>query len=62
MKVTGHKTEAIYRRYAIVAEHDIADGLARVAAYEQQRCAGRGGQVRDERLFATTSKVRGDSS
>ena len=27
----GHKTESVYRRYAIVAESDIADGLAKLA-------------------------------
>ena len=27
MKVTGHKTEAVYRRDAIVSEADIADAL-----------------------------------
>ena len=32
MTITGHKTEAVYRRYAIVSEADIADGLAKVAA------------------------------
>jgi integrase len=25
MKLTGHKTEAVYRRYAIVAESDLRD-------------------------------------
>jgi hypothetical protein len=51
MKVTGHKTEAIYRRYAIVAERDIAEGLAKVAAFQQRvaRSAGEG-QVRDKRV------------
>jgi integrase len=32
MKLTGHKTEAIYQRYAIVAERDLAEGVAKLAA------------------------------
>ena len=30
MKLTGHKTETIYRRYAIVAEADLREGVAKV--------------------------------
>jgi len=36
MKISGHKTESIYRRYAIVAERDIADGLRKVAAFQKR--------------------------
>lgn len=32
MKLTGHKTEAIYRRYAIVSEADLSDGIKKLAA------------------------------
>jgi hypothetical protein len=32
MKLTGHKTESIYRRYAIVNEADLSEGLQKVAA------------------------------
>jgi hypothetical protein len=30
MKISGHKTEAVYRRYAIVSEQDIADAGSRL--------------------------------
>lgn len=33
MKLVGHKTEEIYRRYAIVAPQDLEDGLKRLAGY-----------------------------
>lgn len=32
MKLSGHKTESIYRRYAIVSETDLAEGMRKVAA------------------------------
>src|SRR5262245_47479766 len=31
MKLTGHKTEAVYRRYAIVAENDLREASAKLA-------------------------------
>ena len=31
MKLTGHKTEAVYRRYAIVCEQDLAEGVEKLA-------------------------------
>jgi len=31
MKLTGHKTEAIYRRYAIVSPGDLQAGVERLA-------------------------------
>jgi len=33
MKLVGHKTESIYRRYAIAARQDLVDGLRRLAEY-----------------------------
>jgi len=31
MKLTGHKTEAVYRRYAIVSEKDLREGVKKLA-------------------------------
>lgn len=35
MKLTGHKTEAVYRRYAIVSESDLTEGLRKLAALQE---------------------------
>ena len=40
MKITGHKTEAVYRRYAIVNEADVAAGLERLAGFLGERQGG----------------------
>ena len=32
MRLTGHKTEAVYRRYAIVSERDLREAVERLAA------------------------------
>lgn len=36
MKLTGHKTEAVYRRYAIVSEADLSEGVAKLARLERK--------------------------
>ena len=39
MKLVGHKTESVYRRYAIVAEADLREGVAKLAALHGKRGA-----------------------
>ena len=41
MKFTGHKTEAVYRRYAIAAEVDLREGVAKLAALKRGEQQGR---------------------
>jgi hypothetical protein len=31
MKLTGHKTESVYRRYAIVSKADLTEGVEKLA-------------------------------
>ena len=48
MKITGHKTEAVYRRYAIVSEQDLHEAAHKLAAAEHGRVIALGkvlGQV-----------------
>lgn len=48
MKMTGHKTEAVYRRYAIVSEQDLREAAVKLATSEQGRVIALGqvlGQV-----------------
>jgi len=40
MKLTGHKTETVYRRYAIVSESDLAEGVKKLAALHASTIAG----------------------
>jgi integrase len=35
MKLTGHKTESVYRRYAIVSEADLSEGVRKLAALHE---------------------------
>lgn len=32
MRITGHKTESVYKRYAVTSERDLAEGLAKLAS------------------------------
>jgi integrase len=42
MKMTGHKTESVYRRYAIVDEAMLREGAAKLAAFHSgKKAAGR---------------------
>jgi integrase len=41
MKLIGHKTESVYRRYAIVAQRDLAEGVAKLAVLRQNQSGRR---------------------
>jgi hypothetical protein len=37
MKLTGHKTESVYRRYAIVSEGDLSKGVTKLACLHESQ-------------------------
>ena len=41
MKMVGHKTESVYRRYAIVDEAMLREGGAKLAAYSEGKVLGK---------------------
>jgi len=41
MKLTGHKTEAVYRRYAITSAADLSEGVAKLAVLHSGSAASR---------------------
>jgi hypothetical protein len=45
MRLTGHKTESIYRRYAIVNEGDLAQGVAKLATLHEEPGASEGRMI-----------------
>ena len=40
LKLTGNKTETVYRRYAILSESDLAEGVKKLAALHASTIAG----------------------
>jgi integrase len=58
MKLTGHKTESVYRRYAIVSEGDLAQGVAKLASLHEE--PAQEGRVID--LAGRSRQVLGKSS
>jgi integrase len=63
MKLTGHKTESIYRRYAIVSDADLSEGVRKVAAMRSadpgtSRTVARVSNAEDSR----TSTIRAHSA
>ena len=46
MQLTGHKTEAVYRRYAITCEADLREGVARLNNVDRDKSRGQSGECK----------------
>jgi integrase len=57
MKMTGHKTEAVYRRYAIVNEQDLHEAACKLAAVEPRRVIALDGSRRRDELGQVLGQV-----
>jgi len=54
MQLTGHETESVYRRYAIVNELDLAEGVEKLAAGTISETIGRRGKVKADAPILVT--------
>ena len=48
MKLTGHKTVSVYRRYAIVAKEDLTEGVSKLARLHERLGAAVKAQLTSE--------------
>jgi integrase len=51
MAMVGHKTEAVYRRYATVDSAMLQEGTAKLAAFHAGQSIGHGGPIRNVRVM-----------
>jgi integrase len=57
MQLTGHKTEAVYRRYAITSRVDLSEGVAKLSAQHEAQSS-----TRSVIPIATTGTIRAQSA
>jgi hypothetical protein len=56
MQLTGHKTEAVYRRYAITSEADLREGVAKLNAAPLEATGTTGTKKRQSKRSGTVAR------
>jgi hypothetical protein len=58
MKLTGHKTESVYRRYAIVSDKDLRDAGLKLSRTLQEIASATATSVSERSKFSTAGQRR----
>ena len=58
IKLTGHKTESVYRRYEIVSEADLTEGVQKIAGFGHDELQSHSAEKAQKKELRLISQMR----